>query len=209
MDLGQKLSALPHSARRVMSGSLSRSLPLLHTLALSRSLDLGQKLGALAHSPRRDFHSLHFKCSVRDFASMSGPSPSEMSLQWRSGRSSLCNGIRLAVRDSFSTPNGSGRSGGGVRDQRRTAARIPRPGYDSFFIVHRQNPLGPVDPSYRALSGRVKFMVRRHKFNKDSSLFFGRQSDRRKQVSSRAVRNGAELLSQVDLHPQPWAVHPG
>ena len=28
----------------------------------------------------------------------------------------------------------------------------------------------PADPSFRALSGRVKFMVRRHKFNKDSSL---------------------------------------
>ena len=33
---------------------------------------------------------------------------------------------------------------------------------------HRQSPLGPVDPSFRALSGRVKFVVRRHKFNKDS-----------------------------------------
>jgi len=28
--------------------------------------------------------------------------------------------------------------------------------------------LGPVDPSFRALSGRLKFTVRRHKFNKDS-----------------------------------------
>ena len=27
---------------------------------------------------------------------------------------------------------------------------------------------GPVDPSVRALSGRLKFAVRRHKFNKDS-----------------------------------------
>ena len=27
---------------------------------------------------------------------------------------------------------------------------------------------GPVDPSFRALSGRLKFTVRRHKFNKDS-----------------------------------------
>ena len=31
----------------------------------------------------------------------------------------------------------------------------------------RQSPLGPVDPSFRALSGRVEFLVRRHKFNKD------------------------------------------
>ena len=28
--------------------------------------------------------------------------------------------------------------------------------------------LSPVDPSFRALSGRLKFTVRRHKFNKDS-----------------------------------------
>jgi len=28
--------------------------------------------------------------------------------------------------------------------------------------------LGPVDPSFRALSGRLEFTVRRHKFNKDS-----------------------------------------
>jgi len=29
-------------------------------------------------------------------------------------------------------------------------------------------PLGPVDPSFRALSGRPKFTIRRHKFNKNS-----------------------------------------
>ena len=37
-------------------------------------------------------------------------------------------------------------------------------------MVHRQSPLGPVDPSFRALSGRLKFTVRRHKFNEDSLL---------------------------------------
>ena len=37
-----------------------------------------------------------------------------------------------------------------------------------FYIVYRQSLLGPVDPSFRALSGRLKFTVRRHKFNKDS-----------------------------------------
>ena len=36
------------------------------------------------------------------------------------------------------------------------------------YIVDRQSPLGPVDPSFRALSGRLKFTVRHHKFNKDS-----------------------------------------
>ena len=37
-------------------------------------------------------------------------------------------------------------------------------------VVHRVSSslLGPVDPSFRALSGRLKFIVRRHKFNKDS-----------------------------------------
>ena len=30
------------------------------------------------------------------------------------------------------------------------------------------SPLGPVDPSFRTLSGRLKFTVRRHEFNKDS-----------------------------------------
>ena len=33
--------------------------------------------------------------------------------------------------------------------------------------MHRQSPLGPVDPSFRALPGRLKFTVRRHKCNKD------------------------------------------
>jgi hypothetical protein len=28
--------------------------------------------------------------------------------------------------------------------------------------------LGPVDPAFRALSGRLKFTVQRHKFNSDS-----------------------------------------
>jgi len=30
------------------------------------------------------------------------------------------------------------------------------------------SPLGPVDPSFRALSGRLRFTARRHKFNNDS-----------------------------------------
>jgi hypothetical protein len=39
---------------------------------------------------------------------------------------------------------------------------------DRFHIVYRQSPLGPVDPSFRTLSGRLRLTVRRHKFNKDS-----------------------------------------
>ena len=38
--------------------------------------------------------------------------------------------------------------------------------------------LGPVDPSFGALSGRIKLTVRRHKFSKDS-LFFGHWACRR------------------------------
>ena len=33
--------------------------------------------------------------------------------------------------------------------------------------MYRQSPLGPADPSIRALSGRLKFTVRRHYFNED------------------------------------------
>ena len=38
----------------------------------------------------------------------------------------------------------------------------------SAVWMYRQSPLGPVDPSFRALSGRLKFTVRRQKFNKDA-----------------------------------------
>ena len=43
--------------------------------------------------------------------------------------------------------------------------RSPKP----ETLVHRVSSslLGPVDPSCRALSGRLKFTVRRHKLNKD------------------------------------------
>jgi hypothetical protein len=36
------------------------------------------------------------------------------------------------------------------------------------YIVYRQGPLGPVDPSFQALSGRIQFTFRRHEFKKDS-----------------------------------------
>ena len=54
--------------------------------------------------------------------------------------------------------------------------RRPSPRCESklmFYIVYRQSPLGHVDPSFRALPGRLKFTVRRHQFNKDY-LFFER-----------------------------------
>jgi len=47
------------------------------------------------------------------------------------------------------------------------AAAVP-----PFFVAHLfGSPLSPAHPSFRALSGRLKFTVRRHKFNKFFSLF--------------------------------------
>ena len=37
-----------------------------------------------------------------------------------------------------------------------------------FKLLDSSSLLGPVDSSFRALSGRLKFTVRRHKFNQDS-----------------------------------------
>ena len=34
-------------------------------------------------------------------------------------------------------------------------------------VPDAQRPSGPVDPSFRALSGRLEFTVRRHRFKKD------------------------------------------
>ena len=47
-------------------------------------------------------------------------------------------------------------------------ATSPTASPDRLYIVYRQSPLGPIDPSFRSLSGRLKLTVRRHKFNKDS-----------------------------------------
>ena len=45
------------------------------------------------------------------------------------------------------------------------------------YTVHRQSPVGPVDHSFRALCGRLKFTVRRHKFNKILSPLLGAGPD--------------------------------
>ena len=37
-----------------------------------------------------------------------------------------------------------------------------------FYIVYHQSPLGPVDPSFQTLSGRLKLTVRRLKLDGDS-----------------------------------------
>jgi len=42
---------------------------------------------------------------------------------------------------------------------------------DRFYIVYRQSPLCLVDPSFRALSVRLKFSVQRQNFNIDSLLW--------------------------------------
>ena len=70
---------------------------------------------------------------------------------------------------------------GGVCTHRAILTSRPEPGVQAslgtscslfvafrIYIVYRQSLLGPVDPSFRALSGRLKFTVRRHQFNKDS-----------------------------------------
>ena len=46
-------------------------------------------------------------------------------------------------------------------------------GFRVWWYCLSSSLLGPVDPSFRALSGRRKFTVRRHKFNRDSiSVWF-------------------------------------
>ena len=49
-----------------------------------------------------------------------------------------------------------------------------------MYIVYRQSLLGPVVPSIRALSGRLKFAVRRHKFDEDSLFFSSLDKFRRR-----------------------------
>ena len=47
--------------------------------------------------------------------------------------------------------------------------KTPPTTHDPKFLFQVSSRLlGPVDPSFRALSGRLKFTVRRHTFNKDS-----------------------------------------
>ena len=66
----------------------------------------------------------------------------------------------------------------GAQTQYVTAREmIPMRGQAPRVEIRRSPPgfvntaLGPVIPSFRALSGRLKFTIRHHKFNKDS-LFF-------------------------------------
>ena len=47
------------------------------------------------------------------------------------------------------------------------------------FSYERGTPVGPVVPSFRALSGRLKLTVRRHKSNKDSLSAQGYLADKK------------------------------
>ena len=54
------------------------------------------------------------------------------------------------------------------------ACQLIKPRLSPLLVVHRvpSSLLGPVDPSFRALSGILKFTVRRHNFD-EGSLFLG------------------------------------
>ena len=63
-------------------------------------------------------------------------------------------------------------------------------------MVHRVSSslLGPVVPSFRALSGRLKFTVRRHKFNKDSPFFLSLGEAYDAEADAEAKAEGREAV---------------
>ena len=73
-----------------------------------------------------------------------------------------------------------------------------------FYIVYRQVFSGPVDPSFRTLSGRIKLTVRRDKFNNDPLSWDGTEhslrmrSLRRGRISDE-IRNAISRLSMKNL----------
>ena len=80
----------------------------------------------------------------------------------RVGRSPRGGVVRLEL-----SPVPSGVAHDVVSAAPKDAARMELSPQDALKVC-RQSPLGPVDPSFGALAGRLKFTVRRHKFNKDS-----------------------------------------
>ena len=74
-----------------------------------------------------------------------------------------------------SRPSLSGR--GGARGRTKVRHSAPQNASNSFInpteVVHgvSSSRVGPVDPSFRALSGRLNFTVQHHKLNKDSLLY--------------------------------------
>ena len=61
----------------------------------------------------------------------------------------------------------------------------------SWFQIELTSLSGPVDPSFRALSGRLNFVVRRHKFNKDCLLF--------QELAGRRLGSNARGRNLLDL----------
>ena len=82
------------------------------------------------------------------------------------------------------TERDEGRESKGGREKEKEAPRLPRNGARRHPLVERgcldydalpshrasSSLLGPVDPLFQALAGRLQFTVRRHKFDKDSLL---------------------------------------
>ena len=66
--------------------------------------------------------------------------------------------------------------------------------------------LDPADPSLRALSGRLKFTVRRHNFNKDS-LFLAAAPAKQTRTTSLFTASASENTSSDDA--QARSVEPG
>ena len=61
----------------------------------------------------------------------------------------------------------------------------------------------PVDPAFRALSGRLKFPVRRHQFNK-GSVSWGQEREVGRFAESFGVYQEAQLKSQKALATLNW-----
>ena len=57
--------------------------------------------------------------------------------------------------------------------------------------------LGPVDSSFRAFSGRLKFTVRRHKFNKDSLSSQGKTDLEETDIENQGLRKLLKLKERV------------
>ena len=79
-------------------------------------------------------------------------------------------------------------------------------------VVHRvwSSLLGAVDPSFRALSGRLKFTVRRHKFNKDSLVqggFLGVGRDHGVDGDSERVGVDGQCVGEEDQVDEHRHVH--
>ena len=77
----------------------------------------------------------------------------------------------------------------------RGALQVPQILHFAFRYRRSFIPLlGPVDLSFRALSRRRKLAVRRHKFNKDSLFYLGKEAGGRRQECTR--KEGARRVQR-------------